>query len=290
MKIEIDKNGWTVHAYDINPAEFTAEQGKTIAGYVGTNTTVIMHSLPKMSLQEYQDFAHKLGNAQQDSSLGNPYFDPNSNREVIRVTGEKDEHGNNKGLFSQKEELTWHANECGRQDRPDALCLYAVSGTAGSVTSFSNTILAYEDLKKATDAPAELLANVDNYEAYYDYGANLDDVRDSIVDPNYKSPSGKQKVVYTNKFGNKGIFYSIKQRPRLMLNNEYIHRKTNLDIRTYLDSFLTQEKYVYDHHWKDGDCILNCQWLSLHRRLEFESIEQRWLWRIMLSFPVQPKP
>lgn len=285
MDINVNKNGWVIDITGADVRTLTDEQVNQITPLITTNITVVIHGQPTLTPEEYRAFTHRLGKVQNDAApeTGEMYVLPGTEREIIRVTGAKDDQGQSTGIFSQKEELIWHCNETGRQDRPDVLCLYGVSGTEGSVTSYTNTQIAYEDLLKEENAPEGLLEALPELEGYYNYGVNFNDVKYTISDPNYKAQPGKHSLLLKNKSGKLGIFISPKQRPLLYKNGVELDRKTKYNYVTYLYDFLTQEKYVYDHQWKNGDIVLNCQWHSLHKRNHFEEVEKRMLWRIMIN-------
>jgi taurine dioxygenase len=285
MDINVNKNGWVIDITGADVRTLTDEQVNQIKPLITSNITVVLHDQPALSSEEYRTFIHRLGKVQNDAApeTGEMYTLPGTEREIIRVTGAKDDHGQNTGIFSQKEELIWHCNETGRQDRPDVLCLYGVSGTEGSITSYTNTQQAYEDLLKETEVPAGLMEDLSKLEAYYNYGVNFDDVKYTISDPNYKAKPGKHPVLLKNKSGKLGLFLSPIQRPLLFRDGIELDRKTKYKYVSFLFDFLTQEKYVYDHHWKNGDIVLNCQWHSLHKRNHFEEVEKRMLWRIMIN-------
>lgn len=286
MDIKLNKNNWTIDIYNADVRELTDEQISQIIPLISGNVTVVLHDHVALTPAEYRKFAHRLGTVQNDHTsqdIGDMYSLPDSGKEIIRVTGAKDDNGKVTGIFGQKEELIWHANECGRQDRPDVLCLYGVAGTEGSITSYTNTQIAYQDLLKSADAPEGLLEDLPYLIAHYDYGVNIDDVKDTVAVPNYKARPGSYPVLLKNKSGKLGIYISPKQRPLLYKNGVELDRKTKYKYVTFLYEFLTQDKYVYDHHWKNGDIVLNCQWHSLHKRNHFEQVEQRMLWRIMIN-------
>jgi taurine dioxygenase len=42
--------------------------------------------------------------------------------------------------------------------------------------------------------------------------------------------------------------------------------------------------FVYHHDWEDGDVVLSEQWLSIHKRWEFEGMPNRILHRIAFDY------
>ena len=55
------------------------------------------------------------------------------------------------------------------------------------------------------------------------------------------------------------------------------------DLFEYLKNHILQDKYRYDHHWKDGDVVISEQWLTIHKRWPFENMKERVLHRIAIS-------
>ena len=51
----------------------------------------------------------------------------------------------------------------------------------------------------------------------------------------------------------------------------------------YLKKHILQDKYRYDHHWKDGDLVLSEQWLTIHKRHAFERMDKRLMHRITIE-------
>ena len=50
----------------------------------------------------------------------------------------------------------------------------------------------------------------------------------------------------------------------------------------YLTGHILQDKYRYDHHWKDGDLVVSEQWLTIHKRHAFEKMNERLMHRIAI--------
>ena len=43
----------------------------------------------------------------------------------------------------------------------------------------------------------------------------------------------------------------------------------------YLKNHILQDKYRYDHYWKDGDLVVSEQWLTIHKRHAFDKMNER---------------
>jgi taurine dioxygenase len=191
---------------------------------------------------------------------------------TLRVTGEPDQDGN-PGLFGFDHELIWHANKVEQPHRRSMVWLYGERGTAGSVTEFTNHILAYQDLESSLKEQIKDLKI--NYKGTFPY-----------VSPKYdygKTSAGwhTPPVVYTNVGGQTGIHLS-------WLEVDYFENhdpeESRIITEQLRDHILGNPKYRYEHHWQDGDVLLMEQWLGVHRRPAFDGMKTRVLDRIETNF------
>ena len=142
--------------------------------------------------------------------------------------------------------------------------IYAVKGSEGSITSWIDNKKAYDDL------PDEIKAHCHNvkFTCGFKVGGYTDD-------PTFKEHHNKDNVydlVYTNEYGHKGLFFPFLQIMDGIPKNLY----------DYLKSHILQDKYRYDHHWKDGDLVVSEQWLTIHKRHAFEKMNERLMHRIAI--------
>jgi alpha-ketoglutarate-dependent taurine dioxygenase len=237
--------------------------------------------LPSLTADQYHEFCHKVfDSVQNDNPNQEKRFLPGHNREILRVTGCKNEQGEIMGVFGMPEFLPWHCNQPGipLDQRPDCLTLYSVEHCKGSVTAFTNTVLALQDLRTATDAPTGLLDALDKLEVYYEYSVDIDQRKDNF---DYVGHSGRNRLVVKNKSGRQGIMFSNTQTKSFWIDDEQVPDYLYQTWQAYLGKFLVQKKYVYAHRWQNNEMIMNCQVFGQHARLPFASIEKRLLWRIM---------
>ena len=283
MKLSIDPNGWVIHIDDLDVFNISRDQAELLKKIPYTNLLTVIHNKSKLTLDQYHHFAQQIFEGlNNDLPAKEKVFVEGTNKEVIRVTGRKDDNGEMLGLFGMKDNLPWHCNEPGRiaHERPDALCLYAVEHTKGSATLFSNSILALKDLRESTNAPAGLLENLDKIYCFYDYQGSTDN-GPTASDVNYRGRTGFNKLVNHNKSGLEGIHWSPMQYPQFYVDQQPVSRRQQILWHHYLLDFLTQSKYCYSQNWVDNEIIINCQWISMHARAPFEQIQDRLLWRIM---------
>lgn len=55
-------------------------------------------------------------------------------------------------------------------------------------------------------------------------------------------------------------------------------------LMTELTNFALEDRFRYDHLWKDNDIVLSEQWLSIHKRWHFEHMDKRVLHRIAFDY------
>lgn len=267
MKTRLDKNGWTIFV-DEDLRSLTNEEILEVARLVLKNTVVVFQNQTLTEEDELR-FCKAIGGVQptrfehtKNLSLTNG---------ILRVTGEKNQYGE-PGLFGHKAALDWHCNSPGAKTRHPLIWLYGERGTAGSRTSWINNILSYQELDD------DFRNEIKDIEVYcgYEIGKFSDSTffRQGI---NYDNPL---KLVYTNIGGETGLFF-----PFLQIfgfkdkDAEYFE-----SIMKRLTDHILQEKYVYHHDWTDGDVVISEQWLSIHKRWEFEGMDTRVLHRIAFNY------
>ena len=275
MKIKLHENNWTVIIEDLKLQDATVEQAHKIGQLIATNTVVVIRN-QKLSVQDEINFCSKIGKLESwenRNMLGlDGYLVPDSNRKMIRVTGELDEHGR-PGLFGHVSDLDWHANNTANEWREPIVWLYGVKGTKGSKTSWLNNILSYQELDDKTKDKLKEIKMINGYKQYAYSELHFG----KEIDINY---TYKPKLVQTNIAGITGLFFPFLQIHQIDGLDEIESKKFIENLR---DKIL-QEKYMYHHDWEDGDVVLSEQWLSIHKRWRFEDIKNRVLHRICLDF------
>jgi len=191
---------------------------------------------------------------------------------TLRVTSELDQDGK-PGLFGFDHELEWHANKVEQPHRRSMVWLYGERGTQGSVTEFTNHVLAYNNLDPVLKEQIQGLKI--NYKGTFPYN-------------NPKYDYGKESagwhtppVVYTNPAGQTGIHLSWLH---VDYFEEYTAEQSAVIVDQLRDHILGNPAYRYAHHWQDGDVLLMEQWLGVHRRPAFDGMKTRVLDRIETNF------
>jgi len=276
------ENGWVVILDDFDFNNATQQDINDIAKLLSKYTLVVAKNQTLNTETELR-VAHMFGNPgclnDPDSDLGKrTNVDPAGI--ICRVSGGKDEHGQSIGIAGYTDEMTWHSNDPFSPTRRSLVWLGGITGTKGSVTTYNNNILTYNDLDQETkdmlkdkqmilkgeftlqNATGELIIYVD--------GGNIKE--------NYTP-----YVLHTNIAGITGLYF-----PWI-----YIHSFVGMTVEESrkiiepLSKFTVQEKYLYRHEWEDGDVVIAEQWLGVHKREPFTKINNRVLHRIVFDFPKQ---
>jgi taurine dioxygenase len=272
MNIRIHENGWTVIVEDINLKEVTQEQVNIIARYILTNTVVVIKKQQLAPADEIR-IAGMFGKLQNFTGNNPGFILKDTDGYINRVSGGLDEHGR-PGMFGHVTELEWHCNRVSDPNRFPIIWLYGERGTVGSKTSWLNNILTYNDLPQETkDKFQNLKLNVGNTQQFINYYKGDEYVPQDIT---HYRPS----LVHTNQLGVTGLFFSWNQTHFIEDMDPTEGRKLIEDLR----AFCEQEKYMYHHAWEDGDMVLSDQWLSIHKRWEFEHMDKRVLHRIAIDY------
>ena len=283
MNHHLHDNGWTIILDDFNFKDATQEDMNQIACFIATNTLVIAPNQGLLTVQDQIRVCEMLGRIEtfNEHQHKKPYTHiliPGSDCKVMRVTGMLDEHGE-PGVFGHVSELDWHVNQPANPNRRPIVWLYGVQGTVGSKTSFTNNIMAYDDLNSETLDKIKDFKYVcgwrkGNY-SDFDFGKLKGEGVTEMFNEMY-NPS----MIHKNTGRKTGLFF-----PFLQFRNfvGYTEEQSIEIIKPLIDHVL-QEKYMYHHEWQNGDVLLSEQWLGVHKRWEFEHMDQRILHRIETGF------
>lgn len=282
MKIQLHPNQWTVIVRDFDFNQATKDDIDILGCLTNYYTLVVVKNqklvveteekICRMIGKTLDTFDNISGTYKKASEEARKRFMLPGAKIAVRVTGEKNADGN-PGLFGMKEELIWHANKVNEADRRSMVWLYGERGTKGSITSFTNHILAYNSMS------SELRDKIADLKSVYDYSYSKDEhvgfgTKNAVA-------THTPPLVYTNPAGQTGIFLA------------WLHLKnfvgmTEEDSKVIVDQLVkhifSDPNNIYDHHWEDGDVLLMEQWLGVHKRHAFENMEARVLHRIETDF------
>jgi taurine dioxygenase len=277
LNYHLDKNGWTIILDDVDFKTVTQEDINQIARLLATNTCVVAKK-QNLSVDDEVRISKMFKNPQPlFLPTDSPFQDVAVDKEglVLRVTAEKNERGKT-GVGAHPDDFDWHANRTWDKNRLPIIWLYAVKGSNGSTTSFSNSIPAWEEMDlafKELIKPLRMkfipVTTVSN--------ALPESWKVSMAE------NWQPEIVYKNIAGKEGLFFPYLEVHHFLGMSE----EESKPIINKLANYLLQEKYVYDHHWEDGDIVISEQWLGLHKRWKFYQLEKRLLHRIATGFPDQ---
>jgi len=275
MEYRLHQNGWTVLVDDFDLTKATQDNINTIARWLATNTLVFFKN-QQLDVDEELRLIEMFKDAEAWAEYGTDAYEnecvPNTRGLIARVTGEKNKNGET-GLAGHKEEMVWHANRPWQKDRRSLIWLYGVKGTSGSVTTWTNNILAYEKLPVEEQEFLKTLKIVPRGGLEHD----TKDVKDIYTTDAYHN------VVQTNIAGKVGLFF-----PWLQIDSFVgMTREESLPILEKYGKYITKPEFCYDHYWEDGDLSIAEQWLGIHKRHYFNEIKSRLLHRAAFDFPDQ---
>jgi alpha-ketoglutarate-dependent taurine dioxygenase len=279
MKARLINNSWPVEITDFDFNTATQHDINLLGCLVNHYTLVLVkHQSNALPVLAQENACKMFGSTLLDRIDANGFKEVTKNLKhpdgdiTLRVTGELDQDGK-PGLFGFDHELEWHANKVEQPHRRSMVWLYGERGTSGSITEFTNHVLAYQDLDQDTkDQIRDLKIN---YKGTFPY-----------VSPKYdhgKTSAGwhTPPLVFTNPGGQTGIHLS-------WLHMDYYEGLTVEESAVITDRLtdhiLSNPAYRYQHHWQDGDILLTEQWLGVHRRPAFKNMTTRVLDRIETNF------
>jgi alpha-ketoglutarate-dependent taurine dioxygenase len=282
LNYHLHENGWTVILYDFDLAQATRKDIDQLARLLATNTCVVARKQGHLTLEDEIRVCEMFGEIEDSSDASHlPLFHqimlPGGQNKIHRVTGAKDEHGN-PGLFGHVSDLDWHCNQPGVPTRKPLVWLFGVTGTVGSRTSWTNNIMAYNDLSDDMKDCIKDLKMVcgwrkDSY-SEFDFSSGKNGRTEDFNE--HYTPN----IVHTNIAGQTGLFFPFLQFRNFVGMTEDESREF---IKPLIDHVL-QEKYIYHHDWQDGDVVISEQWLGIHKRWRFEGMPNRILHRITFDF------
>jgi len=179
-------------------------------------------------------------------------------------------------IAGHKEEMLWHNESPHARPGSSVAWLYAEEGVEGSTTVWNNTIKAYKDLDEETKERINDLKVITFGNVNHSVKRTQENFDNRVIYDSNPVP-----LVYTNHIGETGIFLSLYQFERF----EGMSREDSLEIAGPLFNFITQDKYCHILEWKTGDVSLSDQWMGVHKRLHFESMNTRRVHRATFDYP-----
>lgn len=269
MNIKYADNGWTIFIED-DIKKLSNEEILQVGRLCVSNMCVVFKK-QKLTPDEELRICSIIGDHQIYPSDSERSKHIRFNHGILRVTGQKNEH-NEEGLFGHTSALDWHANQTSNKNRMPLIWLYGVEGTTGSRTSWINNIASYEGL------PENTKNKIKDIKVYCGYKKNRYSPSNFFIEHVHKD--NLIDLVQTNKEGKTGLFF-----PFLQIFGFDGYNETDFkEIMDELIQHVLNPEYCYHHDWEDGDIIISEQWLSIHKRWEFEHMDKRVLHRIAFNY------
>jgi alpha-ketoglutarate-dependent taurine dioxygenase len=270
MEISFDDNGWTLRVH--NPiTSLTDDEIIEVARLLSKQTVVVFPEPEFIEPAEQLRIAEVIGNvmkAKDKKRTHSIYL----HEGVIRVTGKKDDKGE-PGLFGHASALEWHANMASNKARQPIVWMYGAEHMEGSRTSFINMAKVYEGMSE------NLQKSIANLKCYFGYEKGRYSTTPWFHD--HVNKENLFDLVMTTEAGITGLYYPFYQVFGMDGLNEDEFQEVHSEL---VHQILKDESYAYHHDWVDGQIILSDQWMSIHKRWEFDRMEERVLHRIALDY------
>jgi alpha-ketoglutarate-dependent taurine dioxygenase len=199
---------------------------------------------------------------------------PTKSGELIqRIQSGFDKDGFPNGLFAEGE-LDWHSNECGILPSVPGAALIGEAGMVGSATGFCTTVDYYESVSESFRSELNEMICVHKIDDHDVFGVKdkitLASLRVSACPHDYS----EIPMVSDSPGGHRGLHYAY----GTIVGIKDMSEKDARAVFDELDKNVFQEKYIYDHWYKqNNDLMLFDNSITSHRRLG--STEGRIAWR-----------
>jgi taurine dioxygenase len=255
-------NNWAIELSDFDISKSTTQIAHLIANLTLEHMVVVIRN-QNLTPEQQINFCSKIGAYQ--STDTDRAKDISLTDGVLRVTGQKNQRGE-EGLFGHTSALDWHANQASNYERKPLIWLYGAEGTKGSITSWINNIESYNNL------PEDIKEKIKNTKITLGY--KVDSYSPSKFFKEHHAIDRPFNLVHTNDAKKTGLYFP------------FLQVFGGLDDETFntLKNHILKDEFRYDHHWQDGDIVLSEQWLSIHKRHEFNNMKERVLHRIAFDY------
>ena len=277
--------------YNINLNEINKEEIKDLGRNIIKNNLVLVRN-QNLTAERLVEICRTIGDTDKRPKNQFKYKDFD---DITMVTNRRNEKGEKIGFFAT-EELGWHSNGNTRSlDDINESCVVfcIVKPGIDSVTSYVDTQQSYNDL------PTHIRDEVDQLESWMEFKNNTfyhfeETDKELPAFEGGKRHNGSWKPL------------AIKHHPKMLPENcesdyvglyfahHFIRKFRNIETKEeysledkkelwdFLMNHVYQEKYMYHHHWKEGDIIFNDQFLSFHKRNKPEG--DRLLFRVGMNY------
>ena len=276
MKVTYPFNDWTPVVDSIDVRNLTDENIQELGRLIATKCMILIRD-QNLTPQEEVDFGSRFGVLENKKIVSarnsKAVCLPGMGGLISRVTGKLNEDGM-PGIHGGRSALDWHCNRAWDPKRDPIVYLYSVEGSEGSITSWSNYVKAYEELPEdwKTKLSTLKVKAAQTYSKYSEMGTYF-----GTPD---KPSNWQVPIISKNPAGQTAIFFPWNQ----MDGIADVSPEEDKEITEWLKDYLLQDKFIYHHHWKDGDVIMADQWSGMHKRWEFDRMDIRVLHRMALDY------
>ncbi len=180
---------------------------------------------------------------------------------MSRVTGIRDDQGNNTGMFADGE-LEWHCNNQGARSRAPAVGLLAWEGSEGSRTEFLNTVDPYDSLSREWRNTCDELVAVHRWNGGV-MAPGLGPTQERLLKFNMCPDDDVEiPLVMDSPGGKRGLHFGFSTIHHFKGHSE----SESMEILDYLHSQVLRDEYAYGHDWRDKDLLFFDNSITLHRR------------------------
>ena len=184
-------------------------------------------------------------------------------KNVMRVTGKRDEDGHPLGMFAEGE-LLWHSNESGTLTFTPGVALLGSENTVGSATGFLQTADYYENVSESFRSELDEMILIHKFTpGKINPGLRME--QDEVMHANMCPEDGIEiPMVMKSPGGITGLHYSINTIDSI----KGLSLEESKKVFDRINKELFVDEYIYDHWYKnDGDFLLFDNSTTLHRRL-----------------------
>jgi len=184
-------------------------------------------------------------------------------KNVMRVTGKRDEDGHPLGMFAEGE-LLWHSNESGTLTFTPGVALLGSENTVGSATGFLQTADYYENVSESFRSELDEMILIHKFTpGKINPGLRME--QDEVMHANMCPEDGIEiPMVMKSPGGITGLHYSINTIDSI----KGLSLEESKKVFDRINKELFVDEYIYDHWYKnDGDFLLFDNSITLHRRL-----------------------
>lgn len=171
--------------------------------------------------------------------------------------------------------IDWHADLAFDPPATDLIVLDAVDlPPSGGNTKFTNLVAAYEALSPERREHIETLQVRYTFRLDLDYAKLSDGQRTSLRSITHSLVQSRFPALRRSIWPNVGIFDGA------ILG---MGPDDSVALLEELFAHATADRFVYEHSWQPGDCVVWSNWATFHRREAFDTTEERRMRHLTVS-------